>query len=219
MKTAILIGATGLVGNEIVNKLLNDSRYDRIKIFTRRTLKISNLKLEEYIIDFDHLKDWKHKITGDELYSALGTTIKKAGSKEAQYKIDFTYQYEMARIAAENNVSKMLLVSSLGANSKSKNFYLRMKGELEEAILKLLFKNTFIFRPSILAGDRNEKRFGESVGIKLAKIFTSAIPLLKKYRPVEAENVADSMIKSANLNSGEDKQIIESDEIFKIVNS
>ena len=86
MKTAIVIGATGLVGNEIVNKLLNDSRYDRIKIFTRRTLKISNLKLEEYIIDFDHLKDWKHKITGDELYSALGTTIKKACSKEAQYK-------------------------------------------------------------------------------------------------------------------------------------
>ena len=219
MKTAILIGATGLVGNEIVNKLLNDSRYDRIKIFTRRTLKISNLKLEEYIIDFDHLEDWKHKITGDELYSALGTTIKKAGSKEAQYKIDFTYQYEMARIAAENNVSKMLLVSSLGANSKSKNFYLRMKGELEDAILKLPFKNTFIFRPSILAGDRNEKRFGESVGIKLAKIFTIAIPLLKKYRPVEAKNVADSMIKSANLNSGEDKQIIESNEIFKIVNS
>ena len=219
MKTAIVISATGLVGNEIVNKLLNDSRYDRIKIFTRRTLKISNLKLEEYIIDFDHLEDWKHKITGDELYSALGTTIKKAGSKEAQYKIDFTYQYEMARIAAENNVSKMLLVSSLGANSKSKNFYLRMKGELEDAILKLPFKNTFIFRPSILAGERNEKRFGESVGIKLAKIFTIAIPLLKKYRPVEAENVADSMIKSANRNSGEDKLIIESDEIFKIVNS
>jgi uncharacterized protein YbjT (DUF2867 family) len=218
MKTAIVIGATGLVGNKIVSKLLNDSRYEKIKVFGRRALKISNSKLEEYIIDFDHLEDWKQKITGDELYSALGTTIKKAGSKEAQNKIDFSYQYEMARIASENNVNKMLLVSSLGANSKSGNFYLRIKGELEDAALELPFKNIFIFRPSILMGDRTEKRFGESVGINLAKIF-SKIPPLKKYRPVKAEEVAESMIKSANIESNIKIEIIESEKIFEIANS
>ena len=218
MKTAIVIGATGLVGNNIINKLLNDSRYEKIKVFGRRHLKINNLKLEEYIIEFDHLEDWKQKITGDELYSALGTTIKKAGSKEAQYKIDFTYQYEVARIASENNVSKILLVSSLGANSKSGNFYLRMKGELEGAIQKLTFKNMFIFRPSILVGDRTEKRFGESVGIKLAEIF-SKIPLFKKYRPVKAEEVAESMIRSANIDYDNNITTIESEKIFDIANS
>ena len=105
----------------------------------RRSLNINNPKLEEHIVDFDKIELWKNNLSGDELYSALGTTIKKAGSKEAQYKIDFTYQYEAAKAASENGVKKYLLVSSLGANSKSSNFYLRMKGSLDEKVQQLSF--------------------------------------------------------------------------------
>ena len=134
MKTAIIIGATGLVGNQLIEKLLNDNRYNRIKIFVRKPSSITHPKLEEHAVDFEKLEQWKNKITGDEIYSAMGTTIKKAGSKEAQYKIDFTYQYECAKAASENGVGKYLLVSSAGANSKSGNFYLRIKGELDEKV-------------------------------------------------------------------------------------
>ena len=113
MKTAIVIGATGLVGSHITFQLLNDDRYEKVKIFVRRSLENKNPKLEEHLVDFDKLESWKQELIGDEIYSALGTTIKKAGSKDAQYKIDFTYQYEVAKTAAENSVPKILLVSSV----------------------------------------------------------------------------------------------------------
>ena len=135
------------------------------------------------------------KLVGDELYSALGTTIKKAGSKEAQYKIDFTYQYEVAKAAAKNGVKKYLLVSSAGANYKSGNFYLRIKGSLDEKVQQLNFEKIRIFRPSILVGLRSEKRLGESIGIKIAGTITKIIPALKKYRPIKASQVAEAMIK------------------------
>ncbi|HEX7356077.1 MAG TPA: NAD(P)H-binding protein [Ignavibacteriaceae bacterium] len=150
MKTAIIIGATGLVGSELTKKLLIDNRYDKVKVFVRRTTGISNTKIEEHIVDFDKIDTWKNHITGDELYSALGTTIKKAGSKEVQYKIDFDYQYITAKLASENGVQKYLLVSSIGANSKSKNFYLNMKGNLDNAVQLFPFDQILIFRPSIL---------------------------------------------------------------------
>ena len=118
MKTAIVIGATGLVGSLVTQKLLEDNRYDKVKVFVRRSLNINNPKLEEHIVDFDNIELWKNNLSGDELYSVLGTTIKKAGSKEAQYKIDFTYQYEIAKAASENgneftNVGRVDVISSL----------------------------------------------------------------------------------------------------------
>ncbi len=198
MKTAIVIGATGLVGNHITQKLLGDARYEKVKVVVRRSLNINNSKLEEHIVDFDKIDVWKDSLIGDELYSALGTTIKKAGSKDEQYKIDYTYQYEVAKAASQNGVTKYLLVSSAGANYKSSNFYLRMKGKLDEAVQQLPFKQIIIFRPSILAGKRSGKRFGESIGIKIAGTITKIIPALKKYRPIEASRVAEAMIKSAN---------------------
>ena len=216
MKTAIIIGATGLVGSFITNKLLEDNQYTKVKVFVRRSLKIDNPKLEEFIVDFDKIELWKDKLTGDELYSALGTTIKKAGSKNAQFKIDFTYQYEVAKTALANKVKTFLLVSSAGANYKSSNFYLRMKGSLDEKVQQLNFEKIYIFRPSILAGERNEKRFGESIGIKIAGIITKIIPALKKYRPIEASKVAEAMIKSANQNLSNRIRIYEPEEIFKI---
>lgn len=216
MKTAIVIGATGLVGSFITRKLLEDNRYTKVKVFVRRSLKIDNPKLEEYIVDFDKIELWKDKLTGDELYSALGTTIKKAGSKDAQFKIDFTYQCEAAKEALANGVKTYLLISSAGANSKSGNFYLRMKGSLDEKVQQLNFDKIYIFRPSILAGDRNEKRFGESIGIKIAGTITKTIPALKKYRPIEDSKVAEAMIKSANQNLSNRIRIYKPEEIFEI---
>lgn len=216
MKTAIVIGATGLVGNHITQKLLNDDRYKKVKVFVRRSLDISNPKLEEHIVDFDKIDLWKDKIASDELYSAIGTTIKKAGSKDAQYKIDFTYQYEVAKAASQNGVQKYLLVSSAGANYTSQNFYLQMKGKLDEEVKKLPFKQIIIFRPSILSGERSEKRLGESLGIKIAETITKIIPALKNYRPIEASRLAEAMIKSANKNHSEKLIIYPPKNIFEI---
>jgi uncharacterized protein YbjT (DUF2867 family) len=216
MKTAIVIGATGLVGSLVTQKLLEDNRYEKVKVFVRRSLHLKHPKLEEHLISFNKIEIWKEYLTGDELYSALGTTIKKAGSKDAQYSIDFTYQYEVAKSASLNGVEKYLLVSSAGANYKSKNFYLRMKGKLDEKVQILSFKHIFIFRPSILAGERSELRLGEILGIKIAGIVTRIIPALKKYRPIEASQVADTMIESANQNLSAKIKIFNPEEIFEI---
>jgi len=216
MKTAIVIGASGLVGSFVTLKLLEDNSYEKVKVFVRRSLDITHKKLEEHIVNFEKIDAWKEFLIGDELYSALGTTIKKAGSKEAQYKIDFTYQYDAAEAASQNGVKNYFLVSSAGADYKSSNFYLRMKGNLDEKVQQLNFERIRIFRPSFLEGLRSEKRLGESIGIKIAGIVTKLIPALKKYKPINASLVADAMIKSANQTSSEKIRIYQSEEIFNI---
>lgn len=216
MKTALVIGASGLVGSFVTLKLLGDDRYDKVKVFVRRSLGVKHAKLDEHIVSFEKIESWKELLNGDELYSALGTTIKKAGSKEAQYKIDFTFQYEIAKAASENNVKKYLLVSSVGADYKSSNFYLRTKGNLDEKVQQLNFERIRIFRPSILIGLRSETRLGETLGIKIAGVITKIIPALKKYKPIKASLVAEAMIKSANQTTSEKIKIFQSDEIFNI---
>lgn len=214
MKTAVVIGASGLIGKSLVKKLLDDNRYSSVKVFVRRTINISNSKLVEHIVDFDKITGWKNKITGDELYSAMGTTNKKAGSKEAQYKIDVTYQYEFAKAAAENGIKSYFLVSSSGANVKSKVFYMKIKGELEEKVKLLPFTKIRIFRPSLLLGERDEKRFGEKAAERLLKIVVPLFPFLKNQRPIEGEKVAKAMIVSANEDNKERIKIFEPLEIF-----
>ncbi|MEX2479175.1 MAG: NAD(P)H-binding protein [Gracilimonas sp.] len=211
-KTAIVIGATGLVGSEVLDLLLKDERHEKVKVFHRRSTGIKHPKLEEHVVDFKELDSWENLLTGDELYSALGTTIKKAGSQEAQYTVDFTYQYETAKAAAENGVKKFALVSSAGADPKSRAFYPKLKGELDEAVKELPFEVTVILRPSILEGDRSEKRLGESVGLILAKVFTK-LPWFKKYRPIFAGKVAEGMINALHKCPPGD-HIFELDEIF-----
>lgn len=213
-KTAIVIGATGLVGSEVLNQLLEDDRYHRVKVFHRRPTGITHPKMEEVVVDFDRIDAWKKDLTGDELYSALGTTIKKAGSQEAQYAIDFTIQYEVAKHAAENGVNRYALVSSAGANADSLNFYSRLKGELDEAVKELPFEVTSVIRPSILAGDRKEDRLGESIGLFLMR-FLSKIPGLSKYRPSPADVVARGMIRSLN-DCPHGYHIFELEEIFHL---
>ena len=195
MKTAIVIGATGLVGSRLVDTLLKDRRFAMVKTFVRRSMGISNPKLEEHIVDFDKPDTWKKQITGDVLYSAMGTTMKTAGSKDAQYKIDYTYQYQVARFAAANGVQQYVLISSAGAAADSKIFYSRIKGELERDIRKLPFETIHIIRPGMLAGDRKEVRTGEKA---LAGImnFIGMIPGLKALKPIQDAEVARAMFNA-----------------------
>jgi uncharacterized protein YbjT (DUF2867 family) len=211
-KTAIVIGATGLVGSYVLSQLLEDKRYSTVKVFHRRSTGVEHEKLEEHIVKFEELEKWKDQLTGDDLYSALGTTIKQAGSQEKQYTVDYTYQYETAKAAAKNGVDKFSLVSSAGANAESRAFYTKLKGELDEAVKELPFEVITILRPSILDGDRKDSRLGEAIGLVLVKVFT-IIPGLKKYKPIFAGKVAEGMINSLHkCPSG--YHIFELDEIF-----
>jgi len=137
--TANVIGATGLVGKQLVQLLLKNKNFEKVRIFVRRSPGISHPKLEEQIIDFDHEESWAEKLTGDVLFSALGTTLKQAGSKEKQYETDVTFNLNFAQKAKENGIENYVLVSSVGANTKSRIFYTCMKGELEEAVSELNF--------------------------------------------------------------------------------
>jgi len=193
MKTAIVIGATGLVGNELLQLLFNDSRFEKVIVFARRTTGYANSKLTEHIIDFDKPEEWIHLVKGDVLFSALGTTIKQAGTKENQYKIDHTYQYRFAEAASKNGVPVYVLVSSAGADVKSSVFYSRMKGELERDVRVLNFASIYFIQPSLLAGERKENRIGEKVGYATLN-FINRLGILKKYRPIQGKTVAQAMI-------------------------
>ncbi len=205
-KTALLLGATGLVGGHLLQQLLESPHYGQVVALTRRPLDVKHPKLQQEILDFDHPD--VSKIKGDDLFCALGTTLAKAGSKEAQYRIDCVYPYEIGKIAKQNGVRQYLLVSSIGADAKSSNFYLKTKGELEEKIQGLDFEHFVAARPSFLLGERKEFRLGERIGIALAKVFAPLIP--RRYRGVGAEKVARALIARAN-EGGKGVEFVESE--------
>ncbi|PWJ42589.1 NAD-dependent epimerase/dehydratase family protein [Sediminitomix flava] len=215
-KTALVIGATGLVGKNLVQLLLHDAAYDKVIVFARRSTNIGHSKLQEHIVDFDHIESWKELLKGDVLFSAMGTTIKKAGSKDVQYKIDYTYQYDVAKAASEQGVNQYVLVSSSGANAKSPIFYARMKGELDEAVIKLNFEKVAIIRPSVLVGEREERRFGEMIGIKLGKVLSAILPPIAKYKPIRGETVAQAMINSLKVPTDKKLLVYELDSVFTL---
>jgi uncharacterized protein YbjT (DUF2867 family) len=202
-KTALVIGATGLVGNELVHQLLADDRFGAVLVFVRRSMDISNAKLREFIINFDEPQSWSHLVKGDVLFSALGTTIKKAGSKAAQYKIDHDYQYNFAHAAAQNQVPVYVLVSSAMASETSRIFYTRMKGELERDIKTLPFQAIHIMQPGMLQGDRKESRPGEKIGLYVIKLLNK-MGIALQQKPVPASVVAKAMI---NVSFKNDKRI------------
>lgn len=210
MKT-LVIGATGAVGKDLVQQLIDDSSVERVDIFVRREVKISAPKLVVHVIDFDHPETWASQLQGDVLFSCLGTTIKAAGSQENQWKVDYTYQYEAAKAAKANGVKTYVLVSSVGANAKSKVFYTKMKGALDDAVQELGFEGCFILRPPSLIR-KGSDRFGEKVGIVALKAF-NAIGLLRSFTPMRTEDVAASMIRLAK-SGRQGVEIIDSQEIL-----
>ncbi len=207
-KTALLLGASGLIGGHLLQQLLENPDYAEVVALVRRPLPVQHPKLRQEILDFD--RPDAGKIKGDDLYCALGTTLKKAGSEEAQYRIDCVYPAEIGRIARENGVRQYLLVSSLGADAGSSNFYLRTKGELEEKIRALGFERFVAARPSLLLGDRQEFRLGEKIGIALFRALAPLIP--RRYRGIQAEKVARALIRKAN-EGGRGTEIVESDRL------
>ncbi len=194
---ALVIGSTGLSGKALLKKLASDQRYSEVTAFTRREFPITNDKIKPLIVDFDNTDEWNDKINGNVLFSAMGTTMKTAGSKENQYKVDFTYQYEVAKAAAENGVEIYCLVSSVGANSKSRIFYSRIKGELEDAISELPFKKIRILQPGPITGNRDDNRIMEKLSVSVIRFFNK-LGLLKKYTPALGEDIAKALVAAAN---------------------
>jgi uncharacterized protein YbjT (DUF2867 family) len=199
-KSALLVGASGLVGRNLLQLLLREERYELVRVLVRRSLEIRDPKLREHIVDFDHLDQSTKLLQSDDVFCCLGTTIRAAGSQEAFRKVDFTHVVQTAALASRNGAKQFLLVSSLGANPHSRTFYSRVKGEVEEAVSKLPFSAVHIFRPSFLLGEREERRRGEKAAITLAKLLQ---PLMiggwKKLRPVHANTVAAAMVRVAKM--------------------
>lgn len=188
---AIVIGATGAVGKDLVEELLSRREYEKIITFTRRPLDIKSEKIESCIIDFDRPSDWAHLVKGDVLFSALGTSLKQAGSKEAQYRIDHAYQLSFAKAARENGVPHVVLVSSLGANRSSSIFYLKLKGLIERDVEALRFPQLSILRPPSLIR-KHAKRPAETFSVKLFQL-ANALGLFKTMAPVPTKSVARKM--------------------------
>ncbi|MBC7387619.1 MAG: NAD(P)H-binding protein [Opitutaceae bacterium] len=198
MKTAVIAGSTGLVGKQLMYKLLECKDYQKIIALVRTPLQIKHPKLVQLTVDYDKLDQYKDQMQGDDYFCCLGTTMKKAGSKVAFYKVDYTYAFEFAKIASENVASKFLLISAIGADSSSSVYYSKVKGELEEAIKKLKIPEIHIFQPSILVGNRLEFRFGEIIGIGVAKAISPLlISGLRKYKPMDVTKLAQAMLNVA----------------------
>lgn len=215
-RTALLLGATGLVGGHCLNFLLNDESYGRVSVLGRRPLEREHPKLEQHLVDFDRLEDSAELIRAQDVFCCLGTTIRKAGSQEAFRRVDFEYPLQSARIAARQETERFLIVTAIGADPGSRIFYNRVKGEVEEAVRALPFESLVILRPSLLLGEREEMRPGE----RLAEPAMRALsPLMlgpaRKYRPIEARKVAAAMVRLAK-EGRQGVRIVESDEIARI---
>jgi len=191
---AIVIGATGATGQEIVSQLLVDDSFDSVSIFVRKDPNITHNKLKTYVIDFSKIENYKDLIKGDVLFSCLGTTLRVAGSKDKQYLVDYTYQYEFAKIASDNGVSDYSLVSSIVANEKSPFFYPKIKGELEMAIKRFPFKTIQIFQPPTLIRQQELIRTGEKIGIKIFR-WLNFFGLVKSQKPLPVNILAEFMIE------------------------
>lgn len=194
MKTAIIAGASGLTGSFLLQWLLNSDIYSEVKALVRRPLDIEHSALKQVFWDFENLDP--EKIRADHVYCSLGTTMKKAGSKEEFRKVDYEYPLKLALMAYDQGAKKFALVSSMGANSKSVFFYNKLKGMLEEDLKGIPFDAVYIFRPSILLGPRQEFRPGEEVGKTIMRTFRFVLP--DNLKPIHVSQVARSMLDYMN---------------------
>ena len=216
MKTALLFGSTGLVGGHVLNYLIQNSNYSKIKLFVRSFTEINNPKIEIIKTDFNNLNKHTEDIKGDECFCCIGTTKKKSPNKNEYQKIELDIPKKIAQIAKSNSVKSFFFVSSGYANPKSSGEYLKFKGLVEEEIKNLNFDKIGIMRPSFLLGERQEERIGEKFGIIIFKLLTPIlIGPFRKMRPIQSEIVARAMIKLANENI--DQSVFESNEISNLV--
>ncbi|MDO6808242.1 NAD(P)H-binding protein [Zobellia galactanivorans] len=214
-KTAIILGATGLTGGILLRLLLEDDRYGKVKLFSRSSTGLSHQKIEEHLGDLMQLEQFEADFTGDEVFCCIGTTKSKTPNKEVYRKIDYGIPVAAAKLSAKNGISSFLVMSSMGANAKSNVFYSRLKGEMEEAVLGENIENTYLFRPSLIGGKREEKRIGELLFKQLMKVVNLVLAgPLEKYRSIKPETIAKAMIRVAN--GAYTTPIIESDKIKKI---
>ena len=215
MKTAIILGATGLTGSILLQKLLEDPRYDKIKLFSRSSAGIEHPKVEEYLVDLFELEKYADKFTGDEVHCCVGSTQKKTPDEEVYKKVDYGIPVTAAELCKKNNIQTFVVISALGADQESKFFYNRTKGEMEEKVLRKNLPKTYILQPSLIAGKRQEKRLFEYAWKKVMKVGDHLlVGPLKKYRSIHAASIAKAMIFVAN--NPYSAQRIESKEIQEI---
>lgn len=198
---AIVIGASGLIGSNIVNILANKPVYDEVVLLVRRKPEAEIPNIRQLVINFDALDDYRQELNGNVIFSCLGTTRSQVIDNKEYRKIDFDYPIQIAEAAAKNGVEQFHIISSLGANKNSANSYLKLKGEIEEALKNIPFKSIHIYRPSFITGKRSKKRITDIVLIPLMKLINPILTgNLKKYRSIEAAVIANAMIKRASAN-------------------
>ena len=216
MKTALLFGASGLVGNHLLNQLISNNNYSNIKLFVRSSIDISDPKIEIIQTDFNNLENHKEDIKGDDCFFCIGTTKKNSPDKNEYKKVELEVPKQIAQIAKSNSVNSFLFVSSGYADPKSSGDYLKFKGEVEEELKRLNFLKLGIMRPSFLLGDRKEKRIGEKIGIFVFKLLSPLfLGPLKKMKPIHSATVAKGMI--AIIQNDSSQTIFESNEISEII--
>ncbi|WP_218598971.1 NAD(P)H-binding protein [Polaribacter sp. NJDZ03] len=215
-KTAIILGATGLTGNHILHQLIEDKNYETIKLFSRSKIDGLPKKVTQFIGDILDLAKFKADFTADEVYCCIGTTAKKTPDKSLYKKIDYGIPVTAAKLSKENNIATFLVVSAMGANTKSTVFYNKTKGEMERDVLKQNIKNTFILRPSLIGGERKESRLLEKIGLLVIKVIQPLfIGKLKEYKIIDAKDIAQAMINVANTKNNAEV-IITSNDIKKL---
>ena len=191
-RRALLVGATGLVGSRLLERLLDETIYSNVAVWARRPLALSGPGLKVETIDFERLAE--HEVEADHVFCCLGTTMKQARSEQAFRRVDYDYPVALAQAAKRGGATRLLVVSALGANAASRIFYNRVKGEMEAAVASAGVPKTYIFRPSLLTGHRDTPRLGERIGQAVGAVLG---PLLGRYRPIDAGLVAAAMLKAA----------------------
>ena len=215
MKTALLYGASGLVGSHLLNQLIKDTNYSKIKLFVRSVTEIIDPKVEIIKIDFNNLQNHKEDVKGDDCFFCIGSTKKNSSDKDEYRRVELDIPKEIAKIEKLNLVNSFIFVSAIYANPNSSGDYVRFKGLVEEELKRLNFPKLALMRPSFLMGDRKEKRVGEKIGIFVFKLLSPLLlGPLKKMRPINAETVAKAMIRATNENL--EKNIFESNEIAEL---
>jgi uncharacterized protein YbjT (DUF2867 family) len=216
-RSALIAGATGLVGGFLLDRLLEEDLYRDVRALVRRALDRQHPKLTEIVADFDRLDENADDFRVDDVFCCLGTTIKKAGSEAAFRKVDHDYVAAIARLTRTAGARRFLLVSSIGANASTSNFYLSVKGTAEEAVEACGFPGLCIFRPSLLTGPRQERRLGERAGLVASRILTPLlIAGLRRYRPIEAQTLALAMVAAARAGDA-GRQVYMYDDIVRLV--